>query len=541
MNPLSILRAATLLSALAFGGVCHYTIRHAIDHARELNYSQNLRQLRATDALLSEELLKSRSGLVMHYDGLVRGTTTLTRLLHSLADIPGFLGDAGTTELNQRLSELSRLLAEKSERLERFKTHNAVLRNSQRLMPVTLGALLQTGALDPELNRRVDATLAELLPESARNSQDTERELSAALALLDERLQRASSAPAREVALFRRHAGVVNTERPVVDEFVREFLALPFNARARELEDRYAHHYRAALTASLFAQRTLFGLALALVALGLTEVIVRIRLSGRALERATTELRTANQALAREREKERELGEMKTRFVAMTSHEFRTPLSVILSSTELLDQYGIRWDAERRAEHQSRIRVAAQSLIHLLDEILLIGRGESGMLKPSLGPLNLAELCRGVAETARLGYAGEQPIRLSLSGEVNVVSDERLLTRLLSNLIGNAMKYSAPGSGVNVEVTCAPEQLHIQVEDRGIGIDEAELPRLFDSFRRGTNVGQVKGSGLGLAVVRQAVDALGGSIQVHSRLGQGTTFSVRLPRVRERNPMAESA
>ena len=162
-----------------------------------------------------------------------------------------------------------------------------------------------------------------------------------------------------ELELILAHSRIILERKPIADGLVHQILAVPLSRMALALEEAYSMHYRSATDRALVLRQILFGLALATVVLGLTDVILRIRRSALALEIATGELRLANAALAREREKERQLGELKTRFVAMTSHEFRTPLSVIVSSTELLENYSDRWDTERRLDHLERIRSAA--------------------------------------------------------------------------------------------------------------------------------------------------------------------------------------
>ncbi|HET7539485.1 MAG TPA: HAMP domain-containing sensor histidine kinase, partial [Polyangiaceae bacterium] len=249
-----------------------------------------------------------------------------------------------------------------------------------------------------------------------------------------------------------------------------------------------------------------------------------------ALESATGELRQANAALAKEREKERQLGELKTRFVAMTSHEFRTPLSVIVSSTELLENYGDRWDSERRMDHLERIRSAASTMGRMLDDILIIGRAEAGMLRASPALMHLDEFCRNLVESLEHSSARSHSIRYTFTGDPRVTLDERLLSEVVGNLLSNALKYSPPGSQVHFDVVANDEQCRFEVKDQGIGIPEADIPRLFQSFFRASNADQIKGSGLGLAVVKKALDVQNGKIEVQSRLGHGTKFVVHVPR-----------
>jgi signal transduction histidine kinase len=321
---------------------------------------------------------------------------------------------------------------------------------------------------------------------------------------------------------------------------VRDALGVPFGKQASLLEGAYSRAYKSALVAETRREKLLFALAMATVACGLTDVILRVRRSARALRAATRELTVVNRALAVEREKERELGDMKTRFVAMTSHEFRSPLSAVLSSSELLSRYGERWPLDKREEHLSRIRGAARQMSQLLDEILLIGTAEAGTLRPTPAPLNLEEQTQELLQTLSSSLERHCVIVRQLSGDINVLLDERLLRHLLWNLLENAVKYSPPASEVVLSICVEPATIRFSVRDAGIGIPAEDLPFLFSSFYRGRNVGKRVGSGLGLAVVKRVVDAQNGEISVTSTMGSGTEFVVVLPH-QSPSEQAESA
>jgi PAS domain S-box-containing protein len=230
--------------------------------------------------------------------------------------------------------------------------------------------------------------------------------------------------------------------------------------------------------------------------------------------------------------RERELSELKSRFVAMASHEFRTPLATILSSAELIEDHGTRLPAAERSEVIGLVKGAVRRMTEMVEQVLLIGKAEAGGLDFNPVPLDAAKLCRGLAEEARRGGA---IVALEVSGDKPMRTlDDKLLRHILSNLLGNAIKYSPPDGrnrrgGIVLRLTCAPDALTFQVQDHGIGIPEADRARLFESFTRGANVGGIEGTGLGLAIVHQCVQQHGGSIAVDSKLGQGTTFTVRIP------------
>ncbi len=228
--------------------------------------------------------------------------------------------------------------------------------------------------------------------------------------------------------------------------------------------------------------------------------------------------------------KEMELGELKSRFVAMASHEFRTPLSVIQSNTELLEYYPKKWNEAKKTELYGRIHHSVQRMADLLDDILFIGKAEAGKLefKPAL--LDLVEVCRLQISDIRTNKNLKPIINFSVEGKPrNIMADKKLLIQILSNLLSNAVKYSTGASPVDLSVCFQAGEIEIQVMDRGIGIPAEELPEIFGAFHRAKNSGTVQGTGLGLAIVKRSVELSQGNIQVESTQGSGTTFRVFLP------------
>lgn len=241
-------------------------------------------------------------------------------------------------------------------------------------------------------------------------------------------------------------------------------------------------------------------------------------------ERRQVELEMRN-ALARERE----LSELKSRFVAVASHEFRTPLAGILSSVELLDSYGDRLPADERQEMLTQIKLGVARMNDMVDQVLVTSRIESGKFELTPVPQHLPHLL--VQITAEMDRAHPQAARIEIECEdvdEPRQCDPQLLRHILVNLLSNALKYSAPESPVICAVRGEGDGLWLRVTDHGIGIPPADLPRLFESFHRGTNVGNVQGTGIGLHIVKECVSLHRGTIEVHSRPGLGTTFHVHV-------------
>ncbi|MBW4614513.1 MAG: PAS domain S-box protein [Desmonostoc vinosum HA7617-LM4] len=229
-------------------------------------------------------------------------------------------------------------------------------------------------------------------------------------------------------------------------------------------------------------------------------------------------------------EKEKELSELKSRFVSMTSHEFRTPLSIILSSCELLEHYRHKWTEEKQLTHLHRIQTAVKRMTEMLNDILVIGKVEAGKLKYRPVSLNLVEYCHQLVEEVQLNRLNQHVICFtSQSDSIQCCMDEKLLGHILSNLLLNAIKYSSTGSTVKFTLVAQNEQAIFEIQDEGIGIPEDDLPHLFESFYRARNVGNILGTGLGLAIVKKCVNVHKGKIFVASKLGLGTKFTVILP------------
>ncbi len=228
--------------------------------------------------------------------------------------------------------------------------------------------------------------------------------------------------------------------------------------------------------------------------------------------------------------RERELSELKSRFVAVASHEFRTPLAAILSSVELLDDYGERLPADERKEMLTLIKQAVSRMNEMVDQVLLTSKLESGKFSFSPQPRRMPDLMVQIA--AEMDRAHPQAARIAMAcdgvDEPRQI-DPHLLRHILVNLLGNALKYSPPDTQVTCSASPADgDRLHLRVSDRGIGIPAADLPRLFESFHRGTNVGNIQGTGIGLHIVKECVSLHCGTVEVDSRPGEGTTFHVYL-------------
>ncbi len=229
-------------------------------------------------------------------------------------------------------------------------------------------------------------------------------------------------------------------------------------------------------------------------------------------------------------QEERELNELKSRFIAMVSHEVRTPLTVIRTSTELLDCYGDVAPAEKRQEYFLRIRSAVRHMTQLMEDVLTIGKADAGKLDFQPSWIDVEQFCQDILEEVRLGFSDGHVLEFIPCGNCHQAQlDKKLLRSILTNLLSNALKYSPPGSTIRLLLLCSPTLIEFTVHDEGIGIPLKDQPRLFELFHRASNATTIRGTGLGLAIVRQCVVSHRGDISFRSEEGVGTTFVVRLP------------
>lgn len=229
-------------------------------------------------------------------------------------------------------------------------------------------------------------------------------------------------------------------------------------------------------------------------------------------------------------EQEKELNELKSRFISMASHEFRTPLTTIMSSAEILENTDINSIQKKKEKHIKRIQDSTKRMIKMLEEVLLIEKGEAGKLTLELVTLNLDKFCLDLVDQVQQGIGKGYQINYVVQGEEkSVCLDKKCLNHILLNLLSNAIKYSPECKTIDFTLTFQDTEVVFTVKDQGIGIPLKDQKHLFEGFHRAKNVGTIPGTGLGLVIVKQSVDLHKGQIVVESEVEVGTTFTVILP------------
>jgi len=243
-----------------------------------------------------------------------------------------------------------------------------------------------------------------------------------------------------------------------------------------------------------------------------------------------TQRKRAEEELLNTLEREKELSALKSNFVSMVSHEFRTPLGIIQSSAELLRDFHPRMQADERDEQLDSITRNTRRMARMMEDILVLSRLEAGKLEFQPAPLDFKSYCARVVDEVSSATSERCKIELSLKSiPPEAYADERLLGHILPNLLSNAVKYSEPHATVSLAVERDGTDVVCIVSDKGIGISEEDQQQLFKAFHRGGNVGTRPGTGLGLLLVKSCAELHGGKVRVKSRIGRGTTVTVTLP------------
>ncbi|GAB2583640.1 sensor histidine kinase [Spirosoma areae] len=248
-----------------------------------------------------------------------------------------------------------------------------------------------------------------------------------------------------------------------------------------------------------------------------------------ALMETLDQLKQSKDELARALVAEQKLGELKSRFVSMASHEFRTPLTALQTSATLVEKYAGADQQDKRKKHLDRIRTSVKHLNDILEEFLSVGKIEEGRVEAHPTEVDMAQLMSETVADMQSILKLAQTVQTHLSCPAPVWLDPSLLRKILVNLLANAVKYSGPGSVVTVRATCAGNQLTLSVQDQGVGIPIDDQEHLFERFFRARNVANIAGTGLGLHIVGRYVELMGGQVSLQSALNQGTTVTLTLP------------
>lgn len=233
-------------------------------------------------------------------------------------------------------------------------------------------------------------------------------------------------------------------------------------------------------------------------------------------------------------EREKELNEMKSRFVSIASHEFRTPLSAILSSTSLIEHYVNAEQEEKRKKHIERIKSSVRNLTSILDDFLSLEKLEQGKVETHNSKFNLKDFIEDcIEETEGMVKRKHQKVNFGYSGHDEVCQDKKILRNVLLNLLSNAVKYSQEGKQIYVNAEVNDEKVVLSVKDEGIGIPLEAQKDLFDKFFRARNATNIQGTGLGLNIVKKYMELLHGSVRFTSKENEGTTFTIEFPKSRK--------
>jgi PAS domain S-box-containing protein len=247
------------------------------------------------------------------------------------------------------------------------------------------------------------------------------------------------------------------------------------------------------------------------------------------LKEALQKLEQSQGELSEALDKEKQLNEIKSRFVSMASHEFRTPLTTVLSSASLLSKYTTGGDQEKRDKHIQRIKNSVNNLNDILEDFLSLGKLNEGVINTRLESVNLKDLLTDTLEIMKAMLKKGQHFVIDCDGECMAYTDKKLFRNILINLISNAIKFSDEEKSISIKGKIDERLAVISVTDQGIGISTEDQQHLFSSFFRAANATNIQGTGLGLHIVKRYVDLLGGAVELKSILHKGTTITFSIP------------
>jgi signal transduction histidine kinase len=245
-----------------------------------------------------------------------------------------------------------------------------------------------------------------------------------------------------------------------------------------------------------------------------------------------TQRKTAEQTMLQALNQQKDLNELKSRFVTLASHEFRTPLSTILSSADLAMRFGDKEDKENFTKHLNRIKSSVKGLNEILNDFLSLSSIEEGVIRNNPIQFNVKEFCTELTEESETIKKADQLIHYEHQGDKELILLDRWhLKNILTNLISNAIKYSPPGTTINLTSEVNSTSVRFIVEDHGIGIPDEDKPHLFKTFFRAQNAAHIQGTGIGMHIVKRYLEIMGGSIHFESKLNKGSTFVIDFPSV----------
>ncbi len=244
------------------------------------------------------------------------------------------------------------------------------------------------------------------------------------------------------------------------------------------------------------------------------------------LTEALHELERSKEELSKSLEIEKELNELKSNFVSMASHEFRTPLSTVLSSAYLIEKYSSEADQPKREKHLQRIISSVNMLTDILNDFLSVGKIEEGKIQVRLTEFNIETAIKAIIEEIKNNLREKQEVIYNHEGNTNVILDPSLLKHIIMNLVSNASKFSPEGRKIEIKTARTKDHLTLYVKDYGIGISKEDQKHLMERFFRASNAGNIQGTGLGLHIVAKYAELMNGSVTYKSELENGTEFTI---------------
>jgi signal transduction histidine kinase len=527
MKPLHVIRVVVVCISIVLLTFLFFRSQVANSEIH-ISLEQTLTKFREQDARLKQAALKVRYGILRHYDVLTDANRKIGTLLNDLqSDLAGL---GATEELDELVVNYRTLHVERQRDIDEFKRQTALLNNSLDHFPVSARTYLESNRnsndLSAEGRERLSSLINLTFVNTTKGNSSHIKQANSEIQIL----RKIITGDKKEFLRLLRHAEIINNEIMVVDEITTRLSSDKGTVLDRQIQNAHQRFYQQQDWIAQRYRSALFVFSIFLI-LVVVYFLTRLTLARNNLGTINEKLAHSAKELKEALGKEQELNKLQRQFVSMASHEFRTPLTIIDMAAQRLKRQAEenQLTTEEAAQRVEKIRAAVQRMTRLMESTLDAARMDEGKIKVEIGECDLRYVVLEVLTNQIELSPGHNITCEFLELPDGIQGDSKALNRVFTNLLSNAVKYAPDAPDIEVKAHTEGDQVVISVCDHGIGIDEDELDRIGDRFFRAKTSTGTAGTGIGLNLAKTLVEMHGGSFNIESVKGEGSTFTVYLP------------